>query len=272
MNTPVILATITPEPGFWEEMFPVVDAFQQRFAQTGIGTVQMTLIAFLITFLVTRTITHMIKAGKGPFGNVSIGGAHIHHLVPGIFLLLISGVLGIAMDLQLPGAWGLIIPTLFGLGAALTLDEFALWLTLRDVYWSHEGRRSIDAVIVLGALLTIIALGIPFWIDVVQDANVTGSWVLITWHVVCIVLAVVTFTKGKWIFAAISILVWPVGLIGAVRLARPESIWAHTRYGVEQETRAQARYPEDRRTPMWPWQTPGIAPVESVAPDGDPSD
>jgi hypothetical protein len=116
---------------FLEEVFPVVSAFEERIVQTGIGTVQMTLIAFLTTFLITRLITHMIKAGRGPFGNISVGGTHLHHLVPGIFLLLISGVLGIAMDIQAEGVAGLIIPTLFGIGAALTLDEFALWLTLK---------------------------------------------------------------------------------------------------------------------------------------------
>ena len=85
---------------FWSESFPVVDAFQERIRSTGVGTVWMTLIAFLVTFLITRTITHLIKAGKGPFGDISVGGTHLHHLVPGIFLLLISGVLGIAVDWQ----------------------------------------------------------------------------------------------------------------------------------------------------------------------------
>ena len=100
---------------FWSESFPVVDAFQERIRSTGVGTVWMTLIAFLVTFLITRTITHLIKAGKGPFGDISVGGTHLHHLVPGIFLLLISGVLGIAVDWQPPSPWSLIVPALFGI-------------------------------------------------------------------------------------------------------------------------------------------------------------
>jgi len=258
------LPHVLPASTFWQEAFPVASAFEERIAQTGIGTVQITLIAFLVTFLITRLITHMIKAGRGPFGNLSVGGTHLHHLVPGIFLLLISGVLGIAMDIQAEGVAGLIIPTLFGIGAALTLDEFALWLTLKDVYWSHEGRRSIDAVIVLASLLTLLALGLPFWADVVRDANVTGSSVIVAWHVLSLIFAVVCFLKGKWIFAAAGVLIWPFALVGAVRMARPASLWARKFYGVAMETRAQARYPEDRRIPMWPWQKPHTDPGDTA--------
>lgn len=253
--------TVPPAATAFDELFPVGAAFEERIRQTGIGTVQMTLVAFLLTFLITRAITHMIKAGRGPFGNLSVDGTHLHHLVPGIFLLLISGVLGIAMDINPPGVAGLIIPTMFGIGAALTLDEFALWLTLKDVYWSEEGRRSIDAVIVLGGLLLLIALGLPFWADVVRDANVTGSGLIIAWHALSLVFMVICFVKGKWIFAALGILAWPIAFVGAVRMARPASLWARTFHNPEKEARAEARYPEDRRIPMWPWQTP-----ESAAP------
>ena len=247
---------LLPLTSAWAEAFPVAEAFQERIRQTGVGTVQMTLIAFLMTFLITRTITHLIKAGKGPFGDVSVGGTHIHHLVPGIFLLLISGVIGIAIDWQPDGPASLIVPTLFGIGAALTLDEFALWLTLRDVYWSHEGRRSVDAVIVLAVVLGLIALGIPFWADVWADADITGSWVLGVWHLLSACFAVTSFVKGKWIFAAIGLIFWPLAFIGAVRLARPNSLWARRLYGPDKTSRAEARYPEDRRLPMWFWQRP----------------
>ena len=239
---------------FWSESFPVIDAFQERIRETGIGTVQMTLLAFLVTFLITRSITWSIKHGKGPFGDMSVGGTHIHHLVPGIFLLLISGVIGIAIDWQPSGVAGLIVPTLFGIGAALTLDEFALWLTLKDVYWSKEGRRSVDAVIVLGAVLAIAALGIPFWVEVWNNADVAGSGIIATWHGLAAVFCLITFLKGKWIFAFVGLIFWPLALIGALRLARPTSLWARKVYGVRKETRSRARYPEDRHSPMWFWQ------------------
>jgi hypothetical protein len=245
-----------PSADVWSETFPVVDAFQERIRDTGIGTVQMTLLAFLLTFLITRVITTMIKAGRGPFGNLSVGETHIHHLVPGIFLLLVSGLVGIAIDWQPGGAAGLIVPTLFGIGAALTLDEFALWLTLRDVYWSKEGRRSVDAVIVLGSILLLLALGLPFWGDVIANANVTGSWLIAIWHILSIIFAIMCFFKGKWVFAGLGLLLWPIALVGAVRLARPNSHWARHLYGNAELARTEARYPEDRRVPMWPWQKP----------------
>lgn len=239
---------------FWSESFPVVDAFQERIRQTGIGTIQMTLLAFLVTFLITRGITWSIKHGKGPFGDMSVGGTHIHHLVPGIFLLLISGVIGIAIDWQPGGVAGLIVPTFFGIGAALTLDEFALWLTLKDVYWSKEGRRSVDAVIVLGAVLALAALGIPFWVEIWNNSDVGGSGIIAAWHGLTAVFCVVTFLKGKWTFAFVGLLFWPLAVIGALRLARPASLWARKFYGVTKATRSRARYPEDRHSPMWFWQ------------------
>lgn len=236
------------------EAFPVVDALQERIRSSTFGTVWMTLVAFLITFVITRTITHLIRAGKGPFRDMAVGGTHLHHLVPGIFLLLISGIIGIAIDWQPDGLARLVVPTMFGIGAALTLDEFALWLTLKDVYWEHEGRRSVDAVITLATVLALVALGIPFWRDVWNDADVTGSWILIGWHVLCALFAITTFLKGKWILAALAILMWPFGLVGTLRLARPSSFWARRFYGERAAARSKARYPEDRRGPMWFWQ------------------
>lgn len=246
-------ALLSPASTF-AELFPVADAFEERIRTTGLGTVWMTLVAFLVTFVITRSITHLIRAGKGPFHDMSVGGTHLHHLVPGIFLLLISGVIGIAIDWQPGGPAALIVPTMFGIGAALTLDEFALWLTLKDVYWEQEGRRSVDAVITLAAVLGLIALGIPFWSDVWTNANVTGSWIIALWHVLAGAFAAICFLKGKWTLGALGLLVWVFAFVGAVRLARPSSWWARHVYGERARARADARYPEDRRMPMWFWQ------------------
>lgn len=107
------------------------------------------LVSFLVTFLIIRIITHLQKAQI--IGNQH-GAVHIHHMVPGIILLLISGFLGISF-------WSneklrRVTAVLFGIGAALTIDEFALWLFLKDVYWAKEGRDSVDAVIIVAILLT----------------------------------------------------------------------------------------------------------------------
>src|SRR3954452_17742378 len=112
--------------------------------------------AFLLTFLTTRLITRAIRTGRGPFRNASVGGNHVHHEGYGIFLLLITGTADFTEGRE--GSWLYVLASLFGMGAALTLDEFALWLHLEDVYWSQEGRSSVDAVLIalgVGGLLLV---------------------------------------------------------------------------------------------------------------------
>jgi hypothetical protein len=124
------------------------------------------LVTFLVTFVIVRIITHAIRAGRWHrlFRNVQTsGGTHLHHLVPGIFLLLISGYLGIGLA---PDVSRAPIAVLFGIGAALTLDEFALWLHLKDVYWTKEGRQSIDAVVIAATVASMVILGWSFWVAI----------------------------------------------------------------------------------------------------------
>lgn len=128
--------------------------------------------SFFLTFGAVRTVTHTIRSGKGPFHNVSAGGLHIHHLVFGITLLLTTGYLnlkdGVAPDGVLTSRQEL-EAVLYGAGSALTLDEFALWLNLADVYWSEQGRESIDAVVLFGAALSLGVWGGPFFRAVAQE-------------------------------------------------------------------------------------------------------
>jgi len=125
-------------------------------------------VSFFITFLFVRLLVTAITHHVGPFGWVMMGGKHIHHLVWGILLLLVVGYLELA-EFGNGGTPGSIfasrlISILYGMGAALTLDEFALWLNLDpQAYWTHEGRASIDAVVLFGALLAIGAWGAPLW-------------------------------------------------------------------------------------------------------------
>jgi hypothetical protein len=134
--------------------------------------------AFYVTFAVVRVLTHAIRAGRGPFHNIEMGGRHIHHLVWGILLLLIVGygwLLQIGTDVRAPSPWpGRIMAFLYGVGAALTLDEFALWLNLSDVYWERQGRASIDAVVLFGALLLMGVLGHPFLHALAREALRVG--------------------------------------------------------------------------------------------------
>jgi hypothetical protein len=119
-------------------------------------------VGFYIGFAGIRALTHAIRAGVGPFHNVSMGGRHIHHLVWGILLLLIVGYCWLWQVSLHKRIYGRLLSFSYGVGAALTLDEFALWLNLRDVYWEREGRESVDALLLFGALLVISIFGGPF--------------------------------------------------------------------------------------------------------------
>ena len=119
-------------------------------------------LAFLFTFGFIRALTYSIRYNVGPFHNVSVGGTHVHHLVWGILLLLVAGYVAL-VEFGTRGPISNLVTRLgaiaFGVGAALTLDEFALWLNLQDVYWEKEGRLSIDAVLIFGGILMVGVFG-----------------------------------------------------------------------------------------------------------------
>jgi len=125
-------------------------------------------VAFVITFVGVRILVELIRHNEGPFQWVTVRGHHIHHLVWGILILLLVGY-GWLLDLgrshsPLSIFFSRLMSVSYGVGAALTLDEFALWLNLEpDAYWNHEGRLSIDAVILFGSLLGVGAWGAPFF-------------------------------------------------------------------------------------------------------------
>ncbi len=122
-------------------------------------------ISFFVTFATVRLIVRSIQRGRGPFHNVSAGGRHIHHLVWGILGLLLVGyswLLQIGTGERPPRRWMRLTSVVYGAGSALTLDEFALWLNLSDVYFGPEGRESIDAVVLFGSVISIGFWGHPF--------------------------------------------------------------------------------------------------------------
>jgi hypothetical protein len=228
--------------GNWfSDAFPVVHAFDREVIGAGFRPAQMMLVAFLVTFGCVRAYTHSVRMGWGP-GNLEVGGNRIHHMVPGIFLLLGAGFVSIAVDPEMPFWLWWLLPTAFGVGAALVLDEYALWLNLRDVYWSEEGRRSIDAVIIAAALAAMVSLGAPFWGAVIAGADPAGGALIVGYHALSAVSAVICLAKGKWIVGVVGFLLWPVGLVGALRLARPGSRWARHIYERDKLERAIERY------------------------------
>jgi|SRR5271165_366607 len=125
--------------------------------------------SFFVTFAAVRAITHAIRAERGPFKNITPGGRHIHHMTFGIAGLLTVGYLwlleiGVREDRRASR----VTSWVFGSGAALTLDEFALWLNLEDVYWAKQGRESIDAVVLFGSLLSLSVLGKGFLAELLR--------------------------------------------------------------------------------------------------------
>jgi hypothetical protein len=207
----------------WDD---ITRAYDKHIQAPGKELHFLILIAFVCSFAFIRTSAHMIRAQVSWWpGNVQTkSGTHVHHLVWGILLLLAMGYLGIASDLGSP--WMELVAIAFGIGMGLTLDEFALWLNLEDVYWQSKGRQSIDAVVVTSSLLVIALLGLQFWIDVWDAVLVMlgfdrgSSWIAIPIQAVGVALAVVCFRRGRKLAGMFGLFVPLVALIGAVAPAR----------------------------------------------------
>jgi hypothetical protein len=202
----------------------------------------LVLAGMLGSFLFIRTSTRLIRNPKVTWwpGNVETGsGLHIHHLVFGIFAMMVFGFLGFAIEPQSP--WSELFAVLFGVGAGLTLDEFALWLYLEDVYWSEQGRDSVDAVIIMAALGGLVVVGLsPF--DV-KDADGSSTAIVlgVAWTLMWSVIAAL---KGKQFLALIGLFVPGVAIVAAIRLGHPGSPWAHWFYklGSDRARRAEERH------------------------------
>jgi hypothetical protein len=219
--------------------------YERVIVDTGKQPEFLFFVAFLITFGFIRTSAHMIRAQvKWWPGNVEVGGTHIHHLVWGIILLLITGYVAIA--LRPPSPWQEIDAIFFGIGTGLTLDEFALWLNLKDVYWSQEGRRSIDAVIVAAAISGIVLVGFAGWISVAKKVEDVVFTIVGTFGMIAIIFAVVNLAKERLISAVVGLFVLPFGVVIAFRLARPHSLWAKVFYGDAKTARAEERFSHSR--------------------------
>jgi hypothetical protein len=193
------------------------------------------------TFALTRLYTRLARRHR--WGGSRIGDVHVHHMVLGLVLVLASGMVDISLALDGPSRD--FVAVVFGVGSAFILDEFALTFHLRDVYWSEEGRRSIDACIMWLLLGLMLLVGVsPFGI---HDQTVVPRTIGVVVVVISIVLSLITCLKGKLTLGLISVFVPPVGIITASRLARPGSIWAQRMYspGSDKCIRANARFHPD---------------------------
>jgi hypothetical protein len=217
-----------------------IEIAQEFLAKPGQRAGFLLLAGLLGGFLFIRTSARLIRDPDVTWwpGNVeTAGGLHIHHLVWGIVTIMATGFLAFAFQPDSP--WVEILAVLFGIGCGLTLDEFALWLHLEDVYWAKEGRASVDAVVIATIIGGMLVAGFaPF------DSGEGGS-VLFIAVVVAVDLAfvLVAVGKGKLLSAVLGAFVPLVALVSAVRLAKPGSRWAKRRYAPDGEKlrRATAR-------------------------------
>ncbi len=197
----------------------------------------------LISFAFIRTSARLMRSPKVPWWPGSVqteGGLHVHHLVFGIVLML---AMGFALALQPPSPWLELFAAGFGIGAGLTLDEYALWLHLEDVYWAEEGRRSVDAVVIAALLGGLLLMGfLPFSTD-------DGAVPIVLTMLIVLALSAVAILKGKIVMGVAGVLFPIVSLIGAIRLAKPGSVWAKRRYerGSRKLARATKRYARHTR-------------------------
>jgi hypothetical protein len=187
-------------------------------------------LAFVLTFVITRGITRLIRDGRGPFHDrVTGSGVHIHHAVPGLVLLIVGAFTAVGGPQNL--GWRSFAGVLVGTGVSLVLDEFALILHLEDVYWSGEGQLSVQAVSLTAACLGLALVGFsPFGVPQVNglelSVRISATGILVADGCLAITCAI----KGKYRCALFGLFLPPVGVFGALRLARPSSIWARRRY------------------------------------------
>lgn len=215
--------------------------WQDRIVNAGKEPLALCLIAFILTFLLTRLVTRLIRSGRGPFrNNVRDSGLHIHHSVPGLVLLLIGSLTSLAAveptSLNIAGF-------AVGAGASLVLDEFALILHLEDVYWSHQGRASVQAVALAGMVISLVLLGFtPTSLEELGDSQAPVRYSAIAALLVTFACCVVCAAKGKYRLVVLAVIVPFVVYVGAVRLARPGSPW-YRRYetGSDKQVRASTR-------------------------------
>ena len=211
----------------------------QNIVEPGKLPLLLALGAFVLTFAVTRVITRMIRAGKGPFRNVTPGGVHVHHVVPGVVLSVVGGF-GAVASWRHDVAAG-VCAVIFGMGAGLVLDEFALILHLDDVYWTEQGRQSVEAVVLTASLVLLVLAGFsPLGVDDLSGDEQQGRLSVLLSFLINFCFVLISLFKGKARMAVLGTLVPFVALIGALRLARPVSPWAKRFYRSRHRARSRA--------------------------------
>jgi hypothetical protein len=228
----------------------VVEFWDEQLVTEGKQGIFLVLVGFVLSFSFIRMSTRLMRSPRVPWwpgSVVSDSGVHVHHLVFGIVAMMVSGTVGFVALGDSP--YTEICAALFGVGVGLTIDEFALWVYLDDVYWAEEGRVSIDATVIAAAMMGLLLLGFsPFSFETTSIQETLGSLVaaLIVFSVVAL-----CFAKQRILHGAVGFFVLPVAIYGAARIGKPGSPWGRRRYGErrpKKQAKAEQRFSPDRRT------------------------
>ncbi len=222
-------------------LFRWIPGYESAIYDEGKEPLLLLFIAFLVAFALTRLYTRLART-RG-WGSGSAGGVHVHHMVPGVILMTVCGILAFSRFSENTVVFDLVAIG-FGVGTALVLDEFAMLLHLRDVYWSEEGRISVDALLMGLAVGGLLLVGSsPFDIEgsEAEQSSSAGFFVTVA---INITFAAITFLKKKPFLGAVALLIPLVGLVSSIRLAKPGSPWARWFYDPK---RGSARSSERRQ-------------------------
>jgi len=210
----------------------------------------LVLVGFVGSFAFIRLSTRLMRSPRVPWwpgSIVSDSGVHLHHLVFGIVTMMVAGTLGFAGFTT--GIWYELCAVAFGVGAGLTIDEFALWVHLDDVYWAREGRSSVDAAVIGVAVIGLLLVGTrPFEIE-------TGSTVAAIATTIGVLLAIALvgtcFAKQRMLHGGLGIIFGFLAIYGAARIGKPASPWARRFYAERnpaKQAKSEARFAPGRRT------------------------
>lgn len=236
------MSTLLPFASF------ITDFWNDQLVANDRQGVFLVLVGFVGSFAFIRMSTRMIRAEVSWWpGNIeSESGLHVHHLVFGIITMMVAGTVGFAAFGHSPLTE--ICAFFFGIGVGLTIDEFALWVYLEDVYWAEEGRSSIDATVIAAALIGMIVVGINPFSSGGEGATAIES--IASWLVIIFFIAA-SFLKGRRLHGILGVVLVPLAIYATCRIGKPDSAWAHHRYGEKhpkKQAKAEARFHPGRRT------------------------
>jgi hypothetical protein len=228
----------------------ISDFWKHQLVDHGRQYLFLVFVGFIGSFGFIRLSARLMRSPRVPWwpgSVVSESGVHLHHLVWGITMMMGAGVISFA--LLSSGWWYEACAFVFGVGMGLTIDEFALWIHLDDVYWSREGRSSIDASLIAAAFMGLILVGgVSIRIDAPAPFNVLATAFVVA---AILTLSIICFLKHRVFHGAIGLIVPPIALYGAVRIGKPRSPWARHLYSdrrPRKQAKAERRFRPDRRT------------------------